>query len=92
MTNYDDPKRMRPVDHVEEPLSSKDDPLRRDYGERDNAGLWIAGAVALAVVIAVGVYAASTKPTNVTDKPTVSETRSTTGSAATNPTAAPQKQ
>ena len=95
MANYDDPKRMRPVDHVEEPFGSKDDPLinrRRDYGERDNAAMWIAGAVALAVVIAVGVYAASTKPTNVTDKPTVSETRSTTGSAATNPTAAPQKQ
>ena len=88
MANYDDPKRMRPVDHVEEPFGSKDDPLinrRRDYGERDNAAMWIAGAVALAVVIAVGVYAASTKPTNVADKPTVSEMRSTTGVGTTRP-------
>ena len=43
--------------------------------------MWIAGAVALAVVLAVGACAISTKPTNVSEiKPTVTETRSTTGS------------
>jgi len=81
MANYDDPKRRRPIDYVEEPLGYKDRRRPIDYGERSSSAMWIAGAVALAVVLAVGAYAISTKPTNVSEiKPTVTETRSTTGS------------
>ena len=97
MSNYDDPKRRPPIDYVEEPLGYKDGPSinrRRpiDYGERGSSAMWIAGAAALAVVLAIGAYAISTKPTNVTEtKPTVTETRSTTGSGTTNPPPAQQK-
>ena len=49
-------------------------------------GMWVAGAVALAVLIATSVYAVSTKPINVTGtRPTITETRSTTGIATTRP-------
>lgn len=60
-------------------MKNEDDPFinrRRpiDYGERSSSSMWIAGAAALAVVLAIGAYAISTKPTNVTEtKPTGSE-------------------
>jgi hypothetical protein len=96
VANYDDPKRRRPLDYVEKPLGYNDGPSRRrpiDFGERGSSAMWIAGAVALAVVLAVGAYAITTKPTNVSEtKPTPTETRATTGSGTTNPTGAPHKQ
>jgi hypothetical protein len=91
MANYDDPKRRRPIDYVEEPLGHKDDPFNNrrrpvDYGERGSSAIWIAGAAALASALAVGAYAISTKQTNVGEtKPTVTETRSTTDSGTTIP-------
>jgi hypothetical protein len=86
VANYDDPKRRRPIDYVEEPLGSKDDPFasRRPiaYGEHGSRALWIAGAAALALVLALGAYAISTRQTNVTEtKPPLTEL-STTGSGA----------
>ena len=74
------PNRRRPVDYAEEPLSYKDEPKRGDLA------ILVAGVAALAVVLAIGVYAVSTKKTNVTEtKPTVTETRTTTGSGTTSP-------
>ncbi len=74
------PNRMRPVDYAEEPLSDKDDP------KRGSSAMLVAGVAALALVLAIGIYAVGTKKTNVTEtKPTVTETRSTTGSGTTSP-------
>jgi len=66
----------------------EDDPRQPiDFGERGSEVLWVAGAAAVAVVIALIGYAVSTKPANnVTEtRPTVTETRSTTGIATTRP-------
>ena len=75
----------------------EDDPRQPiDFGERGSAVLWVAGAAAVAVVIALIGYAVSTKPANnittetrptvtETRRPTVTETRSTTGIATTRP-------
>jgi hypothetical protein len=98
MSNYDDPKRSQPVDYVEEPLVYKEDPdrirrLSTDYDKSGSRAVWIAGAVALAVALAVGAYAIGTKTTNVAEtKPTLTETRTTTGSGTTSPPATQQKQ
>jgi hypothetical protein len=93
MANYDDPKRRRPLDYIEEPLTYKDGRRRIDYGDRRSSATWIAAAAALAVVLSIGAYVVSTKQNDVTEtKPTVTETRTTTGSGLTTPPAAPQKQ
>ena len=81
MADYENPKRMRPVDYAEEPLSYKDGP------RRGSSAMWVAGVAALAVVLAIVAHAVSTKKTNFTEiKPTVTETRTTTGSGTTSPT------
>ena len=84
MSNYDNPNRRRPIDYVEEPLGYKDDPFidrQRSIDRRGSSGMWVAAAAALAVVLALCAYAISTKET----KPTITETRSTTGSGPTSP-------
>jgi hypothetical protein len=94
VANYGDPKRRRTIDYVEEPVGYKDDPFinrRRpiDYGERGSSAIWIAGAAALALALAVGAYAISTNQTTVGEtKPTGAETQSTTGSGTANPSPA----
>jgi len=89
MSNYDDPKRRRPIDYVEEPLGYNDAPFidrPKSIDRRGSLGMWVAAAAALGVVLALFAYAIITKQTNVTEtKPTVTETRSTTGSGTTSP-------
>lgn len=89
MSNDDNPNRRRPIDYAEEPLGYKDDPFidrQRSIDRRGSLGMWVAAAAALAVVLALCAYAISTKQTNVTEtKPTVIETRSTTGSGTMSP-------
>jgi hypothetical protein len=67
---------------------------RRHEAERvaranpNSSNMWIGGAVALAVVIAVVAYAMSDGTTTTADnRPAVTETRSTTGSGTTTPPA-----
>jgi hypothetical protein len=73
----------------------RDDALRAAQRQRqeelrahmgNDTSMWVAGAVGFAIILGVLGYAASTRDTNVAEnRPTVTETRSTTGAGTTTP-------